>query len=180
MPSPKAVALTAWTVTFLYVVGQHVLWKREMKRRNPEGLPYAPGPKQWPFIGSLLDMPRSRSALTYIKWKERYGPLAWAVTTGTPYLIVNDYEMMKELFEKRGNIYLNRPVQHIMVAEIGINKGTPLTQYGPIWRQHRRFLNRALMAPIVKRDYSPVMRNKTLVFLKTLLDRPDDFLIENK
>lgn len=63
---------------------------------------------------------------------------------------------------------------------LGINKGTPLTQYGPIWKQHRRFLNRALMAPVVKKDYSPVMTRKTLMFLKTLLDRPDDFLIENK
>lgn len=139
------------------------------------------------------------------------------MVTGTQYLIVNDYEMIKELFEKKGNIYLNRPHQNIMVAEIGafdlirraaatlvldrlpapavspshidlgyqfvtlgINKGTPLTQYGPIWKQHRRFLNRALMAPVVKKDYSPVMTRKTLMFLKTLLDRPGDFLIENK
>lgn len=180
MPSSSAVALTAWTVAFLYVVGQKILSKREMRRRNPERLPYAPGPRQLPFIGSLFDIPRSKSALTYIKWREQYGPLAWAVVTGTQYLIVNDYEMIKELFEKKGNIYLNRPHQNIMVAEIGINKGTPLTQYGPIWKQHRRFLNRALMAPVVKKDYSPVMTRKTLMFLKTLLDRPGDFLIENK
>lgn len=64
-------------------------------------------------------MPRSRSALTYVKWREQYGPLAWAVVTGTQYLIVNDYEMIKELFEKKGNIYLNRPEQNIMLAEIG-------------------------------------------------------------
>lgn len=63
---------------------------------------------------------------------------------------------------------------------IGIDKGTPLTQYGPVWRQHRRFLNRVLFAPIVKRDYGPMMTRKTIAFLKTLLDRPDDFILENK
>lgn len=63
---------------------------------------------------------------------------------------------------------------------VGIDKGTPLTQYGPVWRQHRRFLNRALLAPIVKRDYAPTMMKKTIAFLDTILERPDDFLLENK
>ncbi|KAG8972280.1 hypothetical protein FRC05_010223 [Tulasnella sp. 425] len=79
-----------------------------------------------------------------------------------------------------GAFDLIRRVVSTLVLEGWINKGTPLTQYGPIWKQHRRFLNRALMAPVVKKDYSPVMTRKTLMFLKTLLDRPDDFLIENK
>lgn len=63
---------------------------------------------------------------------------------------------------------------------IGIDKGTPLTQYGPVWRQHRRFLNRALLAPTVKKDYGPTMSRKTIAFLKIMLERPDDFLLENK
>lgn len=36
------------------------------------------------------------------------------------------------------------------------------------------------MAPIVKRDYSAAMTRKTLTFLNVLLDRPQDFLLENK
>ncbi|KAG8947343.1 hypothetical protein FRC04_010791 [Tulasnella sp. 424] len=179
MVSFYAGALHIWALAVLYVIARHVRWKRDMKRRNPQGLPYPPGPRPLPIIGNVLDMPRAKSPLTFTKWRDLYGPLTYVVTTGRPFLIVNDYEMVKELFERRGNIYINRP-RHIMHELIGINKGTPLTQYGPVWRQHRRFLNRALLAPTVKKDYGPIMSRKTIAFLKTLLERPDDFLLENK
>ncbi|KIO16079.1 hypothetical protein M407DRAFT_39117, partial [Tulasnella calospora MUT 4182] len=141
--------------------------------------PYPPGPKPLPVIGNVFDMPRSKSSLTFTKWRSLYGPLTWVVTSGRPFLIINDYEMVKELFEKRGSIYINRP-RHIMAGELIGKSGTPLTQYGPVWRQHRRFLNRVLLASVVKRDYGPMMARKTIAFLKTLLDRPDDFLLENR
>ncbi|KAG8893872.1 hypothetical protein FRC01_013296, partial [Tulasnella sp. 417] len=63
---------------------------------------------------------------------------------------------------------------------LGNNRVTPRTPYGPTWRQHRRFLNRALMAPIVKRDYSGPMIRKRIEFLNVLLDRPEDFILVNK
>ncbi|KAG9048622.1 hypothetical protein FS837_012397 [Tulasnella sp. UAMH 9824] len=36
------------------------------------------------------------------------------------------------------------------------------------------------MAPIVKRDYTAAMTRKTLTFLNVLLDRPQNFILENK
>ena len=53
-------------------------------------------------------MPRGKAPLVYLKWLEQYGPLTWVVASGKQYLIVNDYHMMKELLEKRGNIYIDR------------------------------------------------------------------------
>ncbi|KIO18395.1 hypothetical protein M407DRAFT_31945 [Tulasnella calospora MUT 4182] len=180
MISFYAGALSLWVVAVLQVIARHIKWKRDMQRRNPQAMPYPPGPKPLPLIGNVFDMPRSQSSLTFIKWRDMYGPLTWVVTPGRQFLIVNDYEMIKELFERRGNIYINRP-RLIMAGElIGLDKGTPLTQYGPVWRQHRRMLSHALLAPIVRRDYGPMMTKKTITFLKTLLDRPDDFILESK
>ncbi|KIO29636.1 hypothetical protein M407DRAFT_21224 [Tulasnella calospora MUT 4182] len=127
-----------------------------------------------------FDMPLGKAPLTYGKWLERYGPLTWVVASGKQYLIVNDYETMKELMEKRGNIYIDRDSTVLLGELIGQKTLTHRTPYGPTWRQHRRFLNRALMAPIVKRDYSAAMIRKTLAFLNALVDRPQDFLMENK
>ncbi|KAG8972267.1 hypothetical protein FRC05_010210 [Tulasnella sp. 425] len=89
-------------------------------------------------------MPRGKAALTYMKWLEQYGPLTWAVASGKSYLIVNDYETMKELTEKRGNIYIDRETTALLGE---------------------------LIAAIVR---------KTLAFLNSLLNRPQDFLLENK
>lgn len=62
-------------------------------------------------------MPRGKAPLTYEKWLEQYGPLTWVVASGKPYLIVNDYETMKELMEKRGNIYIDRD-STVLLGEI--------------------------------------------------------------
>lgn len=61
-------------------------------------------------------MPYGKSVLTFTKWRDLYGPLTWVVTAERQFLIVNDYEMVKELFETRGNIYINRP-RYIMAGE---------------------------------------------------------------
>ncbi|KAG9022141.1 hypothetical protein FS837_006585, partial [Tulasnella sp. UAMH 9824] len=72
--------------------------------------PYPPGPPGLPVLGNLLDMPRNEFALTYLKWGEQYGPISWAVVPGRKFLILNTYDSMCELLDKRGGIYIDRPV----------------------------------------------------------------------
>ena len=36
-------------------------------------LPLPPGPKGWPLIGNLLDIPRSNFVETYAEWARKYG-----------------------------------------------------------------------------------------------------------
>lgn len=56
-----------------------------------------------------------------------------------------------------------------------------MTQFGPIWKKERRYLGKALSgAPIVKRDYSALMIKRATILLKSILDRPEDFLWEVK
>lgn len=40
------------------------------KKRN---LPYPPGPKGYPIIGNLLDIPTGFQWKTYIEWAKKYG-----------------------------------------------------------------------------------------------------------
>ena len=42
-------------------------------KRDRLSLP--PGPKGWPLIGNLLDIPQSNFVNTYAKWAQKYG--AW-------------------------------------------------------------------------------------------------------
>ncbi|KIO18805.1 hypothetical protein M407DRAFT_31519 [Tulasnella calospora MUT 4182] len=123
-------------------------------------MPYPPGPKPLPLIGNVFDIPRSKSPLTFLKWRDLDGPLTWVVTPERPFLIVNDYELLKELSEKRGNIYINRPQNFTAGELVGVDKGTAFTQYGRerLWA------------------YDDEKNN---CVLKTLLDRPDDFLLES-
>ena len=55
------------TIFLAFVV---VLYRRA--QRNKNGLPLPPGPKKWPFIGSLLSLPTSFEWETYAHWSEIY------------------------------------------------------------------------------------------------------------
>ena len=40
---------------------------------NPNGLPLPPGPKGYPLIGNLFDMPIHKPWLVYDQWRKTYG-----------------------------------------------------------------------------------------------------------
>lgn len=52
----------------------YVLFKQLKKdRSNPKGLPLPPGPKGYPLIGNLFDLPVNKAWLVYDEWSKTYG-----------------------------------------------------------------------------------------------------------
>ena len=53
-----------------------VMLFRQLKKGrddNPNGLPLPPGPKGYPIIGNLFDMPVYKPWLVYDEWRKTYG-----------------------------------------------------------------------------------------------------------
>ena len=101
-------------------------------RARHRRLPYPPGPKRFPIIGNLLDLPQSDEleAVHWEKHKELYGklmtayfvlslpdqiqsslgPISSVTTFGNTLIIVNDANIASELLDKRSAIYSSRPL----------------------------------------------------------------------
>jgi hypothetical protein len=96
---------------------------RDHRRRR--GLPYPPGPRPWPIIGNFLDVPKHSSWLAYTRFSKIYGatfflsrasPLTGTIgeiisfrVFGQVIIVLNSAKAAKDLLERRGDIYLDRP-----------------------------------------------------------------------
>ncbi|KAG8972279.1 hypothetical protein FRC05_010222 [Tulasnella sp. 425] len=141
-------------------------------------LPYPPGPRPLPLLGNLLDVPTSKFALTWTKLANQYGPLTFLTVPGQHVLVISSLEAAKELLEKRGSIYMDRP-RFVMVGElVGLEYLTTLSRYSPTWRKHRSLLKHALSAQVVRRDYSALLMKKAEQYLEYLSTRPENFLVD--
>ena len=97
---------------------------RDYQRRR--GLPYPPGPRPLPLIGNLLDIPKEFSWLSYSQLSKKHGMIYSAVkgllkegmtgdvlsfhVFGKVIVVLNSLKASKDLLERRGDIYSDRPV----------------------------------------------------------------------
>lgn len=99
---------------------------RSVLRR--EAVPLPPGPKGLPFIGNILQMPRAHIERGFAKLSEKYGApqtipfapilmhlhdlegdLIYMEVLGHRMIVINSQNIARDLLEKRGARYSNRP-----------------------------------------------------------------------
>jgi hypothetical protein len=110
---------------FLYLLNTF----RDYKRRR--GLPYPPGPPSFPVIGNLLDVPKESPWAKYADASKKYGRALHPRDTfslipglsgdvfcirvfGQVIVVLNSLSAIKDLLEKRGEIYADRPSLRIV------------------------------------------------------------------
>ena len=97
---------------------------RDYQRRRR--LPYPPGPRPLPLIGNLLDIPKEFSWLSYAQLSKKHGMIYFSLKGlltewmpgdvlsfrifGNIIVVLSSLKSNKDLLEKRGDIYYDRPV----------------------------------------------------------------------
>ncbi|XP_042608924.1 cytochrome P450 2F2-like isoform X2 [Cyprinus carpio] len=99
---------------------------------------FPPGPRPLPLFGNLLHMDMTNPLKDFEKFAEQYGKIFSLYTGSKPYVFLNSFEVIKEALVTKAQDFSGRP-QECMISHLTENKGVILADYGPHWKDHRRF-----------------------------------------
>jgi hypothetical protein len=78
---------------------------------NHRQAPLPPGPKRFPLVGNLTDLPKPGTS-EYRHWlhlKDTYGPLLSLTVFGQTLVVIHDKDAALQLLDKQVSIYSGRP-----------------------------------------------------------------------
>ncbi|KAJ3751144.1 cytochrome P450, partial [Lentinula detonsa] len=145
-------------------------------RGSRQNLPLPPGPKKLPLLGNSLDMPSTFHWITFSKWAEQYNSdILHLKVAGGDYIILNSYEAITDLLDKRSSIYSSRVQSFILSVITHWNRDLLLLPYGEDFKAHRRLFQQEFH-PNNSLLHRPHEKKALVVFLNRLLETPDEWL----
>ncbi|KAH9927367.1 cytochrome P450 [Amylocystis lapponica] len=142
------------------------------KRRR---LPLPPGPKGWPVLGNIFDIPEKHEWLAYQQWGcEFNSDLIHLNLCGTSLIVINCFEAACDLLEQQSVIYSGRPSMTMLNELVGFDWHFAFMDYGDRWRDRRRAFYRHFNPPATVAN-QPIILRHTQELLCRLLDTPEEY-----
>ncbi|KAI0480069.1 cytochrome P450 [Xylariaceae sp. FL0804] len=96
-----------FSVLLLYVL--HLKKKERNRDRIPPGARPLPGPKCYPLVGRVHDVPVEASWLKFYEWSKEYGPIYQMEIFGSVHVWISSEKVAHDLLSRRAPIYSDRP-----------------------------------------------------------------------
>lgn len=156
----------------LALLSSFTCWYRWCRRR----LPLPPGPKGYPIVGNLFDMPHDLQWEKYFDWSKKYNSdIIYLSVFGAPIVVLNSYEAANDLLSGRSLLYSDRPISPMLNELLGWGSLMTFMPYGRAWRARRRAFWREFNSDNSK-NHHPKQLWHARDLLRRLLDDPKRFL----
>ncbi|TFK27920.1 cytochrome P450 [Coprinopsis marcescibilis] len=149
-------------------------------RRSPRRLPYPPGPRGYPVIGNILDLPTEFQFKAFHDLASKYGDMIYYTVLGQPILVLNSLKCIEDLLEKRSVLYSDRPKAPMLRDLMGWNEMLLCMDQGPQFRLYRKtFTHHFSQHALVLGAYGYHQRHLDEMhkLIGQLMQRPDDILL---
>lgn len=166
------------TSGFIFGIGVVLIAVAIIRRllANPKGrLP--PGPKGLPLIGNVGDLPPPGQPehFHWLKFKDKYGPIASITVFGQPIVILHDHALTLELLEKRSSIYSERPQSFFATEMCGWAPWIGFQGNNSLMRSYRRDIHSVVGNKVALERVMPLEETEAKRFLIRAMREPDDW-----
>ncbi|KAI1333495.1 cytochrome P450 [Xylariaceae sp. FL0016] len=101
------VPLLVFASLLLYIL--HLKKKERNRARIPVGAQPLPGPRCYPIVGRVHDIPTETSWLKFYDWSKEYGPIYQMEIFGKVHVWISSEQIAHDLLSRRALIYSDRP-----------------------------------------------------------------------
>ncbi|KZT01834.1 cytochrome P450 [Laetiporus sulphureus 93-53] len=147
-------------------------------RRPTRHLP--PGPHPIPIVGSAHQIPAGYPYKRFHEWSKLYGNILYTPILGYSVLVLNSLPVAKELLDRRGSKYSDRPKFTLMTELIGWDRVAAFLPYGKRWRRQRQWIQAAYNSPETITDFRVLQRRETCFLLSELCEHPKEAKVHFK
>ncbi|KAH9959904.1 cytochrome P450 [Russula compacta] len=145
---------------------------QKFRTRNLPPLP--PGPRGIPILGNLLDMPTGKRWETFARWGEKWGKIVSVSILGETFVMINSFEVAKDILDKRSGLYADRPDAPMAGFLVGWKDIVSFLHYGDHFKQCRKLIHGLCGTPVSLKKLHHIHEQESHKLLKDILARPDD------
>ncbi|KAI0792996.1 cytochrome P450 [Irpex lacteus] len=156
------------SVVVLIGVATWTVFSSLRKRHSP------PGPPRLPILGNVLQVPTQMPWIQFTEWSKQYGPIFSLDLLGQQVVVLNTHKAAGDLFDRRSNIYSDRP-RLVMAGEI-LTGGIFMVfaRYTDVWRKMRRASHESFNPRAVEK-YLPIQAEAAAHAVSRILAQPDSW-----
>jgi cytochrome P450 len=92
-------------------------------------------------------------------------------------IVLTDRQLVKQLIDKKSNIYSNRPHSYVSHDLISGGDHVLISHYGKTWQKYRKTIHQHFMESIVMKDHLPLQNAEAGQLLRDMLERPELFMM---
>ncbi|KAI5116387.1 hypothetical protein M0805_006559 [Coniferiporia weirii] len=144
----------------------YLVWKFALSSKHRAVVP--PGPPGKPFIGNALQFPKVEPWLKLRELGRKYGDVSQMKLFNKKLIMLNSYDAVVDLFDKRSALYCHRPPR-TMALLCGFTDAIVFQNYGEKFRGARKMLSAEIGPRGVTGHYSLLLEEARLM-ARRLLD----------
>ncbi|KAJ6570544.1 cytochrome P450 [Mycena vulgaris] len=161
------------SVVAAILLGAAILqFARKLSKKNVPPLP--PGPRGFPLVGNLFDMPTGKRWEVFARWGEKWGDIVSVSVLGQNFVMVNSFEVAVELLEKRSRINADRPDSPMAGWLVGWKDIVAFLHYGEHFKQCRRLIHGLVGTPVSLKKLHHIHEHASHKLLKNMLAHPEN------